>query len=165
MILTGARWDAATALRHGLVSEVWPSAELLPAAHKMAERILRLGPLAVRLAKAALNASSQMPLSAGLAFESTVQAITFESADKQEGTAAFLEKRRPDVPGGIESMRNFGILALVLGILGFRLRGRPGQPPGAVAAPASPPWNRCPTPRAAGRSPASPSRVSPASAS
>jgi enoyl-CoA hydratase len=99
MILTGARWDAATALRHGLVSEVWPSAELLPAAHKMAERILRLGPLAVRLAKVALNASSQMPLSAGLAFESTVQAITFESADKQEGTAAFLEKRRPEFRG------------------------------------------------------------------
>jgi enoyl-CoA hydratase len=61
----------------------------------MAERVLALGPLAVRLSKAALNASSQMPLSAGLAFESTAQAITFESADKEEGTAAFLEKRRP----------------------------------------------------------------------
>jgi len=49
----------------------------------------------VRLSKAALNASSQMPLQAGLAFESTAQAITFESADKTEGTTAFLEKRRP----------------------------------------------------------------------
>jgi enoyl-CoA hydratase len=95
MILTGARWDAATALRHGLVSEVHPLGELLPAARRMADRVLALGPLAVRLAKAALNASSQMPLSAGLAFESTAQAITFESADKQEGTTAFLEKRRP----------------------------------------------------------------------
>ena len=95
MVLTGARWDAATALRYGLVSEVVAAAELMPAARKMAERVLALGPLAVRLSKAALNASSQMPLSAGLVFESTAQAITFESADKEEGTAAFLEKRRP----------------------------------------------------------------------
>ncbi|HEY6547770.1 MAG TPA: enoyl-CoA hydratase-related protein, partial [Vicinamibacteria bacterium] len=99
MVLTGARWDAATALRYGLVSEVVALAELMPAARKMAERVLALGPLAVRLSKAALNASSQMHLSAGLAFESTAQAITFESADKEEGTAAFLEKRRPHFRG------------------------------------------------------------------
>jgi len=99
MILTGARWDAATALRNGLVSEVVPASELLQAAGRMAERILALGPLALRLAKAALNASSQMPLAAGLAFESTAQAITFESADKSEGTTAFLEKRRPEFRG------------------------------------------------------------------
>jgi enoyl-CoA hydratase len=95
LVLTGARWSAAQAREYGLVSEVVPAAELLPAARRMAERVLALGPLAVRLAKAALNASSQMPLQAGLAFESTAQAITFESADKQEGTTAFLEKRRP----------------------------------------------------------------------
>ncbi|HVQ27933.1 MAG TPA: enoyl-CoA hydratase-related protein, partial [Vicinamibacteria bacterium] len=99
MILTGARWDAAQALRHGLVNEVVPAAELLAAARRMAERILALGPLAVRLAKTALNASSQMPLGAGLVFESTAQAITFESADKREGTTAFLEKRRPEFRG------------------------------------------------------------------
>ena len=99
MILTGARWDAALALRHGLVSEVVPGAELMAAARRLAERILALGPLAVRLAKAALNASAQMPLAAGLVFESTAQAITFESADKKEGTTAFLEKRRPQFRG------------------------------------------------------------------
>jgi len=99
MILTGARWDAGQALRYGLVSEVVPAAELLAAARRMAERILALGPLAVRLAKASLNASTQMPLAAGLCFESTAQAITFESADKKEGTTAFLEKRRPQFRG------------------------------------------------------------------
>jgi enoyl-CoA hydratase len=95
MVLTGARWDAAKALACGLVSEVVPGESLLPAARAMAERVLALGPLAVRLSKAALNASAEMPLHAGLAFESTAQAITFESADKLEGTTAFLEKRRP----------------------------------------------------------------------
>jgi enoyl-CoA hydratase len=95
MILTGARWDAARALEVGLVSRVVPLAELMPAARALADQVLALGPLAVKLAKAALNASSQMPLSAGLAFESTAQAITFESDDKMEGTTAFLEKRKP----------------------------------------------------------------------
>jgi len=95
MILTGARWDAARALEVGLVSQVVPLAELMRAARALAERVLGLGPLAVKLAKAALNASSQMTLSAGLVFESTAQAITFDSADKLEGTTAFLEKRKP----------------------------------------------------------------------
>jgi len=99
MILTGARWDARQAREAGLVSQVVPLAELMPAARAMAERVLALGPLAVRLAKAAVNASSQMPLAAGLAFESTAQAITFESRDKVEGTSAFLEKRKPRFTG------------------------------------------------------------------
>jgi len=99
MILTGARWDARQAREAGLVSQVVPRGELMAAARSMAERVLALGPLAVRLAKAALNASSQMPLGAGLAFESIAQAITFESRDKTEGTSAFLEKRRPRFTG------------------------------------------------------------------
>jgi len=99
MILTGARWDAQQALAAGLVSEVVPAAELLPAARRLAERVLALGPLAVRLAKMALNASSQMPLAAGLVYESTAQAITFDSKDKMEGTTAFLEKRAPRFRG------------------------------------------------------------------
>ena len=99
MILTGARWDASKALAVGLVSEVVPLAKLMAAARAMADRVLSLGPLAVRLAKAAVNASSQMPLGAGLTFESTAQAITFESRDKMEGTTAFLEKRKPQFTG------------------------------------------------------------------
>ncbi len=99
LILTGARWDARKAHEYGLVSEVVPGPDLMKAARAMAERVLALGPLAVRLAKTALNASSQMSLAAGLVYESTAQAITFESADKQEGTTAFLEKRKPRFKG------------------------------------------------------------------
>jgi enoyl-CoA hydratase len=99
MILTGARWDARQALAAGLVSEVVPAGELLGAARHLAERVLALGPLAVRLAKMALNASSQMPLAAGLVYESTAQAITFDSKDKMEGTTAFLDKRAPRFRG------------------------------------------------------------------
>jgi enoyl-CoA hydratase/carnithine racemase len=99
MILTGARWDANQALAYGLVSEVVPAPELEAAVRRMAARVLALGPLAVRLAKMALNASTQMPLGAGLVYESTAQAITFASTDKEEGTAAFLEKRPPRFTG------------------------------------------------------------------
>jgi len=99
MILTGARWDARRALEVGLVSEVVPLEGLIAAARAVAERVLALGPLALRLAKLALNASSQMPLPAGLLYESTAQAVSFESRDKMEGTAAFLEKRKPRFTG------------------------------------------------------------------
>lgn len=99
MILTGAKWDAKRALDYGLVSEVVPSAELMSAARAMAGRVIGLGPLAIRLAKQALNASANMPLQSGLVFESMIQAVTYESKDKLEGASAFLEKRPPRFTG------------------------------------------------------------------
>ena len=99
MILTGAKWDARKALDYGLVSEVVPGAELMGAARAMAGRVLALGPLAIRLAKQALNASANMPLQSGLVFESMIQAVAFESKDKLEGASAFLEKRKPNFTG------------------------------------------------------------------
>lgn len=99
MILTGAKWDAKKALDFGLVSEVVPSSELMTAARAMAGRVIALGPLAIRLAKQALNASANMPLQSGLVFESMIQAVTFESKDKLEGASAFLEKRKPNFTG------------------------------------------------------------------
>ena len=99
MILTGAKWDAKRALDYGLVSEVVPGAELMSAARAMAARVIALGPLAIRLAKQALNASANMPLQSGLVFESMIQAVTFESKDKLEGASAFLEKRKPNFTG------------------------------------------------------------------
>jgi enoyl-CoA hydratase len=99
MVLTGARWSAHKALEAGLVSEVVPLNALMTRARLLAEKVLALGPLAVRLTKMALNASMQMPLAAGLLYESTAQAITFESRDKVEGTTAFLEKRQPQFKG------------------------------------------------------------------
>jgi enoyl-CoA hydratase len=99
LVLTGDPIDAATALAWGLVASVVPAADLMPAARKMAARILSRGPLAVRLAKAALNASARVDLDSGLLIETLAQAICFESDDKQEGTTAFLEKRKPTFTG------------------------------------------------------------------
>jgi enoyl-CoA hydratase len=99
MILGGARWDAQQARAAGLVLDVVPAADLMAAARRLAARVLERGPLAVRLAKAALNAAVRMPMGEGLAYESALQGLTFESKDKLEGTTAFLEKRPPRFTG------------------------------------------------------------------
>jgi enoyl-CoA hydratase len=99
MILGGVRWDAQQARGAGLVSEAVPHAQLMDTARRWAARILERGPLAVRLAKAAVNAAARMPMGEGLLYESALQGLTFESKDKQEGTTAFLEKRTPKFTG------------------------------------------------------------------
>lgn len=99
LILTGDPIDAQTALAWGLVNQVVPAADVVPAAIALAERILSRGPLAVRLAKAAVNASARVDLESGLLVETLAQAICFQSEDKQEGTSAFLEKRPPTFTG------------------------------------------------------------------
>jgi len=93
MILTGDPIDARTAFEWGLVTAVVPGADLMTAARALADRILSRGPLAVRLAKAAINASARVDLESGLLIETLAQSICFQSEDKQEGTTAFLEKR------------------------------------------------------------------------
>ena len=99
LVLTGDPIDAHTALSWGLVNAIAPTVELLSAAHQMAKRILDRGPLAVRLAKMALNASARVDLDSGMLLETLAQAICFESEDKVEGTTAFLEKRKPVFKG------------------------------------------------------------------
>lgn len=99
LILIGEQIDAHEAERLRLVSKVVPRAELLPTARAYAEKILSRGPLAVRLAKAALNVAARTGLEAGLEFERLAQTILFESKDKLEGTTAFLEKRKPKFRG------------------------------------------------------------------
>jgi len=99
LILTGEIIDARRALEIGLVSEVVPAAALLVRAREIAGRVLRQGPLAARLAKLALNASARVDLDSGLLIETLAQTICYESADKMEGTSAFLEKRRPKFSG------------------------------------------------------------------
>ena len=99
LILTGEIIDAQRALEFGLVTAVAPAAELMARARDMASRILRVGPLAARLAKIALNASARVDLDSGLLIETLAQAICFDSEDKIEGATAFLEKRKPKFTG------------------------------------------------------------------
>jgi len=99
LILTGDIIDAREAHRIGLVNQVVPHGELLAAARAMAKKILSKGPLAVRLAKVALNARVQHGPDAGMLVERLAQSCLMTTRDKQEGTAAFLEKRAPKFEG------------------------------------------------------------------
>ncbi len=99
LVLSGDLIDAAEALRIGLVDLVFPAAELRERTMELAERIAAKSPVALRLAKAAVRASAEMPLGAGLAYETELFITCFASEDKREGVQAFFEKRSPDFPG------------------------------------------------------------------
>jgi enoyl-CoA hydratase len=99
LVLTGEIINAKQALEIGLVTAVMPASQLHVRARELGKKILRQGPLAARLAKLALNASSSVDLESGLLIETLAQAICYDSDDKQEGTAAFLEKRKPKFTG------------------------------------------------------------------
>ena len=99
LVLSGDIIDAKQALEIGLVTAVLPASQLQVRARELATRILRQGPLAARLAKLSLNASVRVDLDSGLLIETLAQAICYSSEDKQEGTTAFLEKRKPKFTG------------------------------------------------------------------
>ena len=99
MVLTAERVDAKEAHRIGLVNRVVPKAELMEAALELAEKIASKAPIAIQCAKEAVNRSLEVGIYEGLAHESYLHAYTCASQDKNEGVAAFLEKRKPVFQG------------------------------------------------------------------
>jgi enoyl-CoA hydratase len=93
LILTGRMLDAAEAREIGLVTAVVPPDELAGAARAIADQILARGPLAVRLATLVVRAGMDADQRTGQVVERLAQALLYTTADKQEGAAAFLEKR------------------------------------------------------------------------
>ncbi len=93
LVLTGEMISAQEALRIGLVNEVLPAADLLARAEAIVAKIAANAPLAVQFAMEAVNRGMEMPLAEGLFLEATLFAASCATADKQEGTSAFLEKR------------------------------------------------------------------------
>jgi enoyl-CoA hydratase len=99
MILTGEPIDAREAHRLGLVARVVPSELLVEDALALAAKIATKSPLALRLAKEAVNAAYEMSLTDALAHERRLFYLLFASEDQKEGMAAFLEKRDPEFTG------------------------------------------------------------------
>jgi enoyl-CoA hydratase len=94
-ILTARFMDAAEAERAGLVSRVFPAAELIPEALRMGEKIASLSPVAVALAKQAVNRAFETTLAEGVRAERALFLSLFGTPDQREGMAAFAEKRKP----------------------------------------------------------------------
>lgn len=99
MILNNRTLTAQEALHHGLVNRVVPVESYLQQALDLAAQIAQRAPVAVRLAKEAVNQAYESYLSAGLAAERRAFYFLFASQDQSEGMAAFLEKRKPDWKG------------------------------------------------------------------
>ena len=99
MILTGKVVDGSEAERIGLVTRAVPHEQVPSVAKEWAKAIQVRGPLAVRLAKRAVDLSASLPLNDGFYFEILAQGAAFGSKDKVEGMSAFLEKRTPRFTG------------------------------------------------------------------
>jgi enoyl-CoA hydratase len=99
MILTGDPVDAERALASGLANRVVEPDALLPEAERLAGAILGKGPVAVRLAlEAVLRGEAAGPVE-GLRAERYLFGLAASTEDMKEGTAAFLEKRKPAFRG------------------------------------------------------------------
>lgn len=99
MLLTGDMIDAKRAKELGVVEEVYPSAELMSEARKLAEKIASKAPHSVAAIKRCVVHGLNAPLSAGSALEASEFSAVFATEDKMEGTTAFLERRKPEFKG------------------------------------------------------------------
>ena len=99
MLLTGAMIDAREAHRIGLVDEVVPAADLMTRAEALANEIATNAPIAVMETLRAVDEGISLPLELALLREGVRFGELCASADKAEGTSAFLEKRSPNWQG------------------------------------------------------------------
>lgn len=99
LVLTGRMLSAQEAYFYGLVNKVVPVEMYLYEATQLATEIARMSPVAVRLAKEAVNRSFETHLDEGLHFERKNFYLTFASEDQKEGMKAFIEKRAADFKG------------------------------------------------------------------
>ena len=99
IILAGEMIDAATALDLGLVNHVYSPEDLETKTFELANKIAEKSPIALQMAKEAVKLASRSNLDEGLRREVDLFAICFSTADKEEGVAAFLEKRKPVFKG------------------------------------------------------------------
>ncbi len=95
LLLTGDMIGADEAHRIGLVNRVYPAAALMAEAKKLAQTLAAKAPVAVRYILDAVASGLDMPFAEAEDHEATLFGLVFTTDDMREGTAAFLEKRKP----------------------------------------------------------------------
>jgi enoyl-CoA hydratase len=99
MVINNRTLTAAEALQFGLANRVVPVEGYLDAAVAFAEEVASRAPLAVRMAKDAVNAAFETTLTEGLKAEKRNFYLLFSTEDQTEGMQAFIEKRKPNWKG------------------------------------------------------------------
>jgi enoyl-CoA hydratase len=99
VILSGRFLSAREALAAGLVSRVVAKEAWLDEAKRVARAIAAKPPVAIRLAKEAVDRAYESTLTLGLEYERRALYLAFASDDAKEGLTAFLEKREPEFKG------------------------------------------------------------------
>jgi enoyl-CoA hydratase len=99
MILGGAPISADEALRIGLVNRVVPAAELMAEARTLAGQLAKNAPIAMRYIINAVTKGVEMPFAEACQYEATLFGLVASTEDMREGTAAFLQKRKPEFTG------------------------------------------------------------------
>src|SRR5438105_276161 len=97
--LTGQPLTADRAYQLGLVNRVVPAEVTVDVAKQLARQLAEKPPLAVRMAKEAVNKALETPLAEGLLVERKNFYFLFASEDQKEGMRAFLEKRKAQFKG------------------------------------------------------------------
>jgi enoyl-CoA hydratase len=98
MIMTAGMIDANSALSYGLVNHVTTQEDLIPLAERIAVKIIRNSPVAIKSAIKAINANFKDGVN-GYKVEIKQFGKCFGTKDFVEGTTAFLEKRKAEFPG------------------------------------------------------------------
>lgn len=94
LIFTGSNIKAERAAQIGLVNAVYPQEELMEQALKLAGKIARNAPIAVRACKRAMNEGIKTDIESAVKIEEELFASCFKTEDQIEGMKAFLEKRK-----------------------------------------------------------------------
>lgn len=97
LIFQGSMIDAQKALHYGLINEIADNP--LEAAVKLAGKMAKKPPLAIKAAKQSIAATLQMDLQAGIAYEELAWSSLYATRDQKEGMRAFVEKRKPVFEG------------------------------------------------------------------
>jgi enoyl-CoA hydratase len=99
LCIIGEPIDAKEAERIGLVYKVVPSAKLNETVDELVKKLMSKSPIAIQLAKDAVNRALDLDLDSGLEYEAEMFAKAFTTEDHIEGAKAFLEKRKPEFKG------------------------------------------------------------------
>lgn len=98
-IYTGYMMTAAEALNLGLVERVVKAEELMSVCKEIAQTIMSKAPVAIMMAKKAINQGLNMDMHSGVAYEAEAYTTCFGTKDRVEGMTAFVEKRKAEFSG------------------------------------------------------------------